>query len=145
MINTSNINEVRKQIDKLFKSGKKVIVQGRDIAFNRIILENKKVDTLILTHRQPKIGLKQRESGLNHVLCKIATTNDIILAVNLQEFQTGDKKERAILISRLLQNIKLIKKFKNKFTLLNYKNKEQAKSFLFTLGLPTNMIKKAVV
>jgi RNase P/RNase MRP subunit p30 len=146
IIDTSDIKEVRKKIDKLSKEKKKVIVVGRDISFNRLILENKKADILILNHKQQKDRLYQRESGLNHVLCNLARENNTTLAVNLQEFRAEkNKKTLALMLSRLLQNIKLMKKAKNRVTLLNYKNKEQAKSFLLTLGLPTNMIAKAVV
>jgi len=55
-----------------------------------------------------------------------------------------DKKTRAEIVARVLQNIKLIKKYKNKFKLLNYKNRKQAFSFLLTLGLPTKMAKEAL-
>ena len=118
VINTDNIKQARKEIEKLAKKKKKVIVQGENVSFNRQILENKYVDTLILTHKQPwRRGgrLKQRESGLNHILCKIAKENNITLAVDLQEFrEEKDKKQRAIMLSRLIQNIKLMKKAKNK-------------------------------
>ncbi len=45
-----SIKEVRKEIDKQAGEGKEVVVQGKDIAFNRLILENKKVSALILSH-----------------------------------------------------------------------------------------------
>jgi RNase P/RNase MRP subunit p30 len=122
---------------------KKSIVKGRDIAFNRKALENKKTSMLILSHKGTRDRLKQRDSGLNQVLCKIAKENDVTLAFDLDELR-GDKKQKAKLLSRMLQNIKLIKKYKNKFLLINYKNKKQAFSFLISLGLPTDMAKKAL-
>ena len=66
------------------------------------------------------------------------------MAFDLNELRHEDKKEKAEILSRMLQNIKLIKKFKNKFKLLNTKNKQQAFSFLLTLGLPTEMAKEAL-
>ncbi len=123
----------------------KKIIQARDIAFNRKALESKTTGMLVLGHKPGKERLKQRESGLNHVLCKIARDNSIILAFDMQELiREKDKKTKAEILSRMLQNIKLIKKFKNKFRLLNTGNKHQAFSFLLTLGLPTNMAKQAV-
>jgi len=121
------------------------IVQGKTIEFNRKALENKETKILILQHKFGKDRLKQRDSGLNEVLCKIAKENDIVLAIDLNELKKEkDKKTRAEILARILQNIKLIKKYKPKFKLLNYKNKNQAFSFLLTLGLPTNIAKKAV-
>ena len=57
--------------------------------------------------------------------------------------QEKDKKQRAEILAKMLQNIMLTKKYKNKFKLLNYKNKQQAFSFLLSLGLPTNQAKEA--
>jgi len=169
MIDTKNINEARKLIEKASKENKQVIIQGKSIDFNRVILEtlkslrkrdfngtqksnesekisdDKKVSMLVLSHTNKKDKLKQRDSGLNHVLCKIAKENNIILAIDMNELtKTQDKKEKAKILSRIIQNIKLIKKAKNKFKLLNYKNKQQAFSFLLTLGASTDMAKEAV-
>ena len=121
------------------------ITQGKDIAFNRKTLESKKTEMLVLNHRMGKDKLKQRDSGLNQVLCKIAKDNRIILAIDLNELvKEKDKKTKAVILARMLQNIKLIKKFKNKFLLLNQGNKQQAFSFLISLGMPTDMAREAV-
>ncbi len=122
----------------------KKIVQGKDISFNRKVLESKKTRMLILSHTDKKDKLKQRDSGLNQVLCKIARENNIILAIDMNELKIEDKKTKAQILSRIMQNIKLIKKFKNNFRLLNYNNKEQAFSFLLSLGLPTDVAKRAL-
>lgn len=125
------------------KTSKKTI-QGKDISFNRKILENKTTETLVLSHKNKKDKLKQRDSGLNQVLCKIARDKNITLAIDMNELKTENKKEKALILARMLQNIKLIKKYKNKFKLLNHKNKEQAFSFLLTLNLPTDIAKKSI-
>jgi RNase P/RNase MRP subunit p30 len=117
------------------------IVQGKDISFNRKALESKKTRMLVLSHTDKKDRLKQRDSGLNQVLCKIAKDNSITLAIDLSELKNKEKKEKAIILSRMLQNIRLIKKFKNKFKLLNPGNKQQAFSLLLTLGMPTSQAK----
>lgn len=146
IINLENITETRKQIDKLAKENKEIIIQGRNIEFNRLILENKKVSSLILSHTDKKDRLKQKDSGLNQVLCKIAKQNNITLIIDLDELLKEDnKKTKAEILSRILQNIKLIKKYKNNFKIINFNNKSQASSLLLTLGLPTDMIKKATL
>ncbi|MEK6820483.1 MAG: hypothetical protein AABX71_02110, partial [Nanoarchaeota archaeon] len=90
----------------------KKIVQGKDISFNRKVLESKKTRMLILSHTDKKDKLKQRDSGLNQVLCKIARENNIILAIDINELKIEDKKTKEQILSRIMQNIKLIKKFK---------------------------------
>lgn len=119
IINTSNLQEARKQIDKLVKNKEKVIVQGRDIEFNRKILEIKKVNMLVLQHKQGRDKLKQRDSGLNHVLCNLAKENNITLAIDFSEIINSKEKERAKILGRIIQNIKLAKKSKNNLTILN--------------------------
>lgn len=140
MINTTNLKEAQKLIERYKKEGKEVVVKAQDIDFNRFILENKKVSMLLLNHKLGKDKLKERNSGLNQVLAKIARDNNITLAINLEELNTENKKERAEILARMLQNIKLIKKYKNKLKILNYKDKYNTRSLLIVLGLPTNMI-----
>ncbi len=143
MIKGKNYQEIIKKI--MAKKDGRVAVLGRDIKLNRKILENKKVNSLILQHKPKKDRLKQRESGLNEVLCKIAKKNNVTLIINLEELKRErNKQEKSKILSRIIQNLRLIMKFKNKFKIINYKNKSQARSFLLTLGLPTDMTKKSV-
>mgnify|MGYP006294693041 CR=1 FL=1 len=136
-----NYKEIKKKINKV----EKPIVLGRDIRLNRKILENEKVNTLVLQHRPKGDKLKQRVSGLNEVLSKIAKENSITLAISLEELKkVKGKEERARILARMKQNIELIKKYKNEFRLMDYRNKKQAFSFLLTLGLPTSQAKKAI-
>lgn len=140
MINTTNLKEAQKLIEKYKKEGKEVTVKAQDIDFNREILENKKVNMLVLNHKLGKDKLKERNSGLNHILCKIARENNITLAVNLEELNTENKKEKAEILARIIQNIKLIKKYKNKLKILNSQDDYNTKSLLLILGMPTDMI-----
>ncbi len=121
------------------------LVQGSSIEENRRLIEKNRNITLVLNHRDKKDRLKQRDSGLNQVLCSLAKKRNITLAIDLDELvQVENKLEKAKILSRIIQNLKLIKKFKNQFKLLNLKNKSQAFSFLISLGLTTNQAKEAV-
>ena len=145
IINTKNLTKARKLINKAKSDKKRVIVQAQDIDFNRKILENKNTEILILNHKLGKDQLKQRNSGLNHILCKIAKKNNITLAIDLNELNIKDKKTKAEILSRIIQNIKLIKKYKNNLVVINkIGDIHNIKSLFLILGLPTNMIKKAV-
>ncbi|MFH1308277.1 MAG: hypothetical protein ABIH72_05485 [archaeon] len=144
IIDSSNINQARKQIDKISSKKEKVIVQGKDIEFNRKILENKKVSALILNHENKHDKLKQRDSGLNQVLCKIARDNNITLILDFNEILRNKYQERAKILARVMQNLKLIKKYKASLKIINYKDEHNARALLLTLGLGTDLAKKSI-
>ena len=132
-----NVEEVRREIDRIRVRNKeeKNVVLGRDIEFNRKILEMKKVNVLVLQHKIGRDKLKERDSGLNQVLCNIARDNGIVIGIDFSEFEVEDKKEKAKRLSRLVQNIRLLKKFRNKVEIINSPNDKLSLSALFrTLG-----------
>ncbi len=144
MITAENSEQARREIEKKAKAGEKVIVRGRDAEFNRKILENKKVNILVLNHTKGKDMLKERDSGLNQVLCKIAKDNDIVLAIDFNELKIEDKKQRAKILSRIIQNIRLIKKHKNELIFINKPQDELSLSALLrVLGADTKLAKNA--
>jgi RNase P/RNase MRP subunit p30 len=145
MIDKDNLEEIRKEIDKLAKTKKKIIIKGKSIEFNRKILENKKVNVLVMSHTEKRDKLRQRDSGLNQVLCKIAKENNITIAFDFSEIENLSKKDKALLLARFIQNIKLCKKYKTKFILISdKKDKNSLFSFLLTLGCDTKNAKEAL-
>ena len=147
IINTPSIEEARKQIQKLKEEKPKtqIIVQAKSTEFNRKILENKDVDILLCPgiHTR-KDRLKQRDSGLNEILCKIAKKNNIKIGISISEIKKKKGKERALVLARIQQNILLCKKTGTEFILLGKYDKKDAFSFLLTLGASTSQAKKAV-
>jgi len=145
IISTNSLNEARKQIQKLKKEDKKVIVQAQDEDFNRKILEDKDVDFLLspeLHDRKDK--LKERDSGLNEVLCRIAARNNIKIGIELSKIKKKKEKERAVLLARIMQNIKLCKRIGTELKIFGKYDKKDAFSLLLTLGASTSQAKKAV-
>ena len=139
LIDSGNINDTRKKIDKLFQSKKDIVVVAKDSEFNRKILENKKVDVLLFSNFiGNKNRLKQRDSGLNHVLCKIAKDNNIAIGIDFSIFLNKSSFKLSELISNTIQNIKLCNKFKVKIIVFNTNNrsKSEISSFFNTLGMP---------
>src|SRR3989344_4782909 len=150
IIDTDNLNEARKKIEIKAKEGSKVIVKGRDDSFNRKILENKKVNILLSPENgYKKDKLKQRDSGLNHVLCRIASDNGIAIGIDFQGIlskRDEGKKQLAEHLARIMQNIKLCRKSKVKMILMNTAGTDDygLRALLSTLGMPTDMAKTAV-
>jgi len=144
IINTSNINEARKQIQKLKKENpsQQIIVKAQDDEFNRKILEIKEVNILLspeIHNRKDK--LKQRDSGLNEFLCKLAKENNISIGINISDINSLHQKQKAIILSRIIQNIKLCKRTNTKIILFpETLQKQEILSFFKTLkGSPAQV------
>ena len=120
-------------------------MQAQNDEFNRKILENKDVDIIInpeMHNRKDK--LKQRDSGLNEVLCKLAKKNNIKIGLDISELKNIKGKEKAKILARIMQNIKLCKRTGAELIITGNYDKKNAFSFLVTLGASTEMAKKAV-
>ena len=146
LVTSQNLNEIRKQAELNSKKAIETSVQGRDIEFNRKVLEMKNINMLILSHKNKKDKLKQRDSGLNHVLCKIPKEKNIIFLIDFSEILNSERIEKAKILGRAIQNIKLIKKYKNSIKLINKQGRDNfdLRAFLQVLGMPTLEAKKAV-
>jgi len=142
MIITSNLNEARKQIQKLKKENKQILVQAQSQEFNRKIVENKNVNILMDPHlHNRKDNLKQRDSGLNEILCKIATKNNIKIGININKLKNQKPKTKARILARIIQNIKLCKRTKTKIVFIPSLKKQETLSFMQTLKGSTNQAK----
>lgn len=119
MINTKNLNEARKEIQKLVSEKKYIVIRAQDDNFNRNIMENKDVDMVVgLEMHSERDYMKQRDSGLNEILCKIAKKNDIKIGVEVDRISKLGKFEKARVLARVAQNIRLCKRTKTKIVLL---------------------------
>lgn len=117
LIESENINEIRRFIDKAGNYFEKIIVLGTTDKINRMILEHKKTWALIdpqHAHKNDRDYDSYRNSGLNHVLCKIAHDNEKITLFSLNELKEVKS------LGRVVQNIKLCKKYKAKYFIVNF-------------------------
>lgn len=142
MISITNLEQAKKQI----KQEKYPIIKAQSPEFNRKILEYGKFDILLFPEVNVKKNdkLKYLDSGLNHILAKIATKNKIRIGIDLNEIRSLDKKEKALALARIRQNIKICRKAKTKLALLNIKDKRDALSLLLTLGASTQQAKESL-
>ena len=146
IINTTSLPQARKQIQKLKKDNKnqQIIIQAQDDVFNRKILENKDVDVLISPESHDrKDKLKQRDSGLNEIHCKLAKENNIKIAIDINQLKKLNPKDKAIILSRIIQNIKLCKRTKTQIIVIPKQSKQDILSFFITLKGSTQQTKLA--
>jgi RNase P/RNase MRP subunit p30 len=145
IINTTNIPQARKEIQELKKQKKQVIIQAQDDEFNRKIFENKDIDIVIgLETHSRKDYMKQRDSGLNEILAKLAKENKIKIAIDISKLKNHTPKDKAIILSRIKQNIQLCKRTKTKLVLIPKPNKQEAISLFLSLGASTSQAKQAI-
>ena len=150
ILQTTNLQEIRNQIQKAKKANSEelIIIKASDEEFNRKVLEIKGVNILLgpeihnTFNRKDK--LKQRDSGLNEFLCKLAAKNKITIAINVPELQSLPPIQKAKTIARIIQNIKLCKRTKTAIMLLpedKYPNQD-IMAFITTLKGSTEQARK---
>lgn len=129
-----------------------IVVGGTDKT-NRKAVENKKIDILLSPEKGRKNDfLHSRNSGLNHILCKLAKENDIAIGFSFRDvLNAKNSKERSKLIGRMQQNVRFCRKFKTKIVLASFaKNKYEMRNakdllaFAQVLGMTPAEAKKAL-
>lgn len=89
----------------------KVGLIGGDDAFNRRAIETLKIDYLVSPEGGNKRdSLKQRDSGINHVVAKMAKDKGIVIVVDLNDVSSLSGKSKALRIERIIQNVKICRK-----------------------------------
>ncbi|MBU0907716.1 MAG: hypothetical protein KKD18_03705 [Nanoarchaeota archaeon] len=142
IISTKNLQQAKNQI----KSSKHpIVVRAQNQEFNRKILEYGKFDVLLdIQNTEGKDKLKQLNSGLNHVLAKIAAKNKVAIGIDLSGLRSiKDKKQKAKTLARIKANIQTCRKAKCLLTAINYKDKKDALELLISLGASTQQAKEA--
>ena len=140
IVQESDFEKARKAINQ--SKEKIIIFSGNNDELNRKVLEKLKINILLLNQSKKKDFQKQRNSGLNHVLAKIAKQNNIAIGINLDEIIEATVKQKAEIIARIIQNIKLCNKNKLKMKFISHKNPRNIydlKSLGLILGMPTWM------
>jgi len=97
------------------------VVHGGSEKNNRGAVENRNVDILL----SPEEGIKKdfmhtRNSGLNQVLCKLAKKNGVAIGFSFNKILNTKGMERALILGRMMQNVKLCRKYRVKMIIINY-------------------------
>lgn len=145
IIRESNFEKARKLIRE--SKDKEIIFSSDDDELNRKILEKEKINILLINLTGKKDFQKQRDSGFNQVLAKIAKEKNVAIGINFDEIIQASQYEKPKILARLKQNIKLCNKnkLKMKFIIKNSENQRDIydlKSFGAVLGMPTWMTRE---
>ncbi|MFC1686122.1 RNase P subunit p30 family protein [Nanoarchaeota archaeon] len=149
LLKTTNKEELRREITRAASKKKRIIVFGSTDEINRIAVEDKRVSMLLSPEKdKSKDFMKYRNSGLNHVLCKIATKNNIAIGIAFESIKSSKGLERAEKIGKMSQNVALCNKYKTKIVLASFSKKISSphilRSFGFVIGMSTNQIKQSI-
>lgn len=128
------------------------IVEG-NINKNRKFIESKNVDILYAVDNGAiNDFLHSRNSGLNQVLLAIAKKNKVKIGFDFNRILRNKGRERALILGRMMQNVKLCRKYKVKMILLNNaKNKYEERSvdllknFGLIIGMTGEEAKGAII
>jgi ribonuclease P/MRP protein subunit RPP1 len=144
--------EARRIIESLKGQNKKIAVMGRDDAFNRRAVETLKINYLISPERGfKKDSLKQKDSGINHVVAKEAAKKNVSIVFALSEIFKLNKNEKAKILSRMIQNVKICRKARCDVKIVSLAEKKEdvvneqgRKTIGLSLGMSTEQAKKGV-
>ncbi|MFH1802762.1 MAG: hypothetical protein ABH864_04940 [archaeon] len=141
IISTKNIQQAKNQI----RTAKRpIILQAQDLEFNRKILEYGKFQILLDIHNtEGKDKLRKLDSGLNHVLAKIAAKNSIAIGIDLNKLRKLPRKKKAIEMARIIRNVEACRRAKCHMALVNQKDKKDTFELLISLGASTSQAKEA--
>jgi len=144
LIQQKTFEKARKEINSTQES---VIFSSDDDELNRKVLEKEKIDVLLINLARRKDFQKQRNSGFNQVLAKIAQKKGVVIGINLDEIVEANKFEKSKILARVKQNVFLCNKAKLKMIFVaqkkdNLRNAYELKSLGLVLGMPTWMTKK---
>ncbi|MEK6915266.1 MAG: hypothetical protein AABW89_01845 [Nanoarchaeota archaeon] len=142
MIENSNIEQVKRLLKN--EETPKIIV-AQDDSFNRKILENGGFDVLLSIEKgNRKNKVRQTDSGLNHVLAKIASKKNIAIGINLEELKVLDLKEKAERLAKIMENVKICRKTKTKIAIKS-KSIKKGKDFIEGIGASTLQVKEVII
>jgi len=141
-------NDFMKARKKIKENKNKIIIFSGNDELNRKILEKEKINILLINQVNRKDFQKQRNSGFNQVMAKMAKKNNIVIGINLDEIiDSENSKDKSKILARIKQNIKLCNKNKLKMKFISPSGKNQRniydlKALGLFLGMPTWMTKQ---
>jgi RNase P/RNase MRP subunit p30 len=140
ILTEKNFNKLKSQVKE--NKDKEIIFFSIDDELNRKVLEKLPIQILLIPLKERKDYAKQRNSGFNQVMAKIAKKNNIDIGIKIDEII--DSKEKYKILARLKQNIWLCNKNKVQIKFIQEKNKKNIydlKSLALVLGMKTNQIR----
>jgi len=144
ILTETNFNKLKTAVGKAKE--KPIIFTSDSDELNRQVLEKLPIDILLINQVGRKDFQKQRNSGFNQVLAKIAQKSKISIGINLDEIISSKGKAKAEILARVQQNVRLCNKNKLNMKFISpsgiKRNSYDLKALGLVLGMPTEMVKE---
>lgn len=139
------------KINELKNTNPFAIFKG-DIDTIRKLAEQKKIQYVTdLEDNEFKDNLNFANSGLNQVMCRLLAKNNIVVCFNFSLILNSNSLEGAKLLRRMMQNVRLCRKYKVKMLISSFAKNEyelrsrySLKSFGLVIGMNPKEAKYAV-
>jgi len=141
ILREENFSRLKELIKK--NSEKEIIFSSNDDELNLKVLEKLEINCLLINLENRKDFAKQRNSGFNQVMAKIAKKKGVIVGINLDEIVLSKDKVR--ILARLRQNVEICKRNKVQMKFIEQKinrNSYDLKALGLVLKMPTWMTKR---
>jgi len=144
IIEETDFQKARNKIREAKKQNKEIVFTSTDDELARKVIEKENISILLINQVGRKDKLKQRDSGFNQVLAKLAKKKNVAIGINLDEILSANEEEKARIIARIRQNVKLCNKNKLKMKFLSNeaRSPHDLKALGLVLGMPTWMTKE---
>jgi len=124
VLTQKNFTKLKEEVKK--NKEKTIIFSSENDDLNRKVIEKLPINILLINLSNRKDYQKQRNSGFNQVMAKLAKKKNITIGINLDEIiQERDLKKKSELFARLKQNIMLCNKNKLKMKFISQKNNKR--------------------
>lgn len=151
LIRARERSELRNKIMNARKTGKAIAVLGDNDDVNRFAIESK-INIFLSPEFTRKTDFPDyRNSGLNQVTCKKARENNTAIAFNFSDILNLEGEARASRLGRMMQNVKLCRKFKVKMILATFANEKselrtpkELMDFGISIGMTADDARKAL-
>ncbi|MBT4376507.1 hypothetical protein HOD29_03985 [archaeon] len=139
ILTEKNFSRLKEFVKK--NKNKEIIFSSEDDDYNRKVMEKLDINILLINLEGRKDYMKQRNSGFNQVMAKVAAKRGIVVGINFDELINSKDRER--ILSRIRQNVKLCNGNKVQMKFLGNEKRDiySLKSLGLVLGMPTWMIK----
>jgi RNase P/RNase MRP subunit p30 len=112
-----------------------------------VVESNKNIILKSLETDKSKDFMHQRRSNFNQVIATLATKNKIKIAFSFNDLLNATEPKRSIILGRLKENIKLVRKYKTEAIIASFatepyemRSRSDLKSFFSNLGLNSSQI-----
>ena len=142
IISETNYNKLQKTLRE--KKKENIVFASSNDDLSRKVLEKDEIAVLLINLAGRRDFMKQRNSGFNHVMAKLAKKKNVIIGINLDEIIESSPREKAQILARISQNIMLCNKNKLRMKFIGQKHKRDIydlRALGLVLGMPTWMTK----